>query len=261
VATVKVTAGEIELDGRSVVRTPSFHETLQSASQLDEHNPFLLLEGDNVLLDLLAEQMPAVLSAIGPRDDLRERLADERDSEGSGSLRQGEWGIDKGNTVNGRSWSWVSPDDENWNLVPTQGGAVLASLGAWMSASMTGIVITGAVDRWGDGIGALWADDDIEGPRDGAVRYDVRDWSSVLREMTSWVFDDWAEPICPACDPDWAGWEITIDLDRGTFSEADLQHILGTVWRACSAHAAQEVELELPNGTTWRWHQSRWEPG
>jgi len=230
-----------------------------SAQEMDE-SPLVLARGSALTLLLPRAERAIIMEALEPDDSLADELFGKLEE-----LMEDEAFIDLSpisarNRIDDQRWGWVplvdtwgaSAETRLFGIYPIGKASELARFSAWMSASMTGAVISSGLRHRGPHA-VVWVDNDPD-PDTATAYYEVENFDDLLWEVLSWE-----DPLCPVCDEDDAsGWEL--DLSVGpTFLDLALGRALTRVWVPCPKHESRKVRLEAA-GCTWRWARHRWEP-
>lgn len=225
-----------------------------------EENPLLLRGGEQITFDIDPDVRNRVLGTLEAVDELRDRIQVSLEEDGIEGAEESD-PVDVGVMVDGEAWGWlmvlggVSGNDEPLpgGLVPMDfwlGSECVASAGAWMSASMTGIVIRCECHYHHQaGIALHWRWDDIDGYQDVEFEYGLTETEAVSRSFTSPL----DEAVCPGCD---TGWEI----DAGAYVPVPIDKVaeaVSSIWQPCDDHKSDALEVYSAS-RHWIWAGDRW---
>jgi hypothetical protein len=167
-------------------------------------------------------------------------------------------------TLNGAPWRWFPLEDREqfwFTLVPDLDLEPAASLGAWMSESMTGMVWDTGVYRSGPVLYAYGGDDIYGGST--WLYYGTQDLDARARAMLDSA-DAPYDLACPLAEPGselpgcvHSGWEVTVELSD-VLSDETVAAYLDAAWQPCAQHAPELIEEQA--GKRWQYTDDGWTP-
>jgi hypothetical protein len=269
---VRSTGSAIEVvrDGEICLRAGSIQELVRAAGRLAASSPLCLPAGAQIEVELAHGDRAAFLEALAPTEDEdAQDVLYERWAEASAYDVDDIDPLDDGITVNGQPWGWFRmSSDDAFELLPIGPQSEVLRLGAWMTASMTGAVITATLVRCDDLAAAAWYEDDIDGVQWFASFYDVtREGLATACSTLLDAFSSYWSPICPVRDcpnvPEWSspGWVVSLDASE-PLDEQILADAVATLCQPCDEH----MDLYGPDGDDvvslggrdWTWKDEGW---
>ena len=225
---------------------------LIEAVSLVKDDPLLLVEGSSIVILLPPSDEKRLLEALCPDDRILDALVEEFGDQSYTDTSDEFRALDKGILINGVPWGWVPTRSPEWDyitprLLPIGKTRTLASAGAWMSASMTGAVLTSGL-RQVENSAYSWSD--LDGERYWDVIYDVSDWDALLSDAIGSGFE---VTLCPACEnDDPSGWEVSVDVES-CFADGVVGAALCNLWQPCEEHLGVPCTLIGVAGRDWKW--------
>jgi hypothetical protein len=214
-------------------------------------SPLSLGRGTSVTFDIPGESRAKILEAFAPPDSEFDALVET--AEEMDFPFEDVDPIDVGIHIDGNRWGWAPLDNSYsaFGLSPIGESDLVADFNAWMSASMTGVVLDSGARRWGD-IALQWLSDDSDVSWQKMI-YNVDDWTELLDSI---VLLDGLE-LCPACESDEpSGWVLNLTVSP-IYSSETLGRVIANVWRPCEAHRGMDCPLEFAS-LKWKWGDGVW---
>lgn len=164
----------LERSGDSASTIPIVDD-LRSYLETNHLSVLTVANGEGVTVRAELPELRAILAALQPDDESVEEFEAEVDEIGD---RIHEFSAMGSVQINGEEWGWLR-DDQGWKPTPKGEGREIASMSAWMSASMTGAFLTAGIRAWDNGTAMLWFDDDESNPEGDRIEltYQVENWA------------------------------------------------------------------------------------